>query len=492
MGYNLRSRNKIKTHPYEESFIDDDELSELDSDYTEDEEEGSETETSDTETSDTETDNSENESMSGLNNKVYGKSAPSKYYSKPYTNDKIFEKTIIKKYSKDEKNYISKLKTEDVKYIINNEMIINNTLLTNIIPLRFKIIKSNMNISTKRLIISKIEQFSQMKEETGEYFKLKNWLNNISKLPFDNYIHLPVNINDSFEKINLFMQNTRNILDTVVYGHEEPKQQILRILAQWISNPSANGHCIGIHGPMGIGKTSLIKDGLSKSLEIPFGFIALGGASDASFLEGHSYTYEGSTYGKIAEIIIKTNCNNPIIFFDELDKVSMTKKGDEIIGILTHLTDATQNTNFNDKYFGEVELDLSKCLFVFSYNDDTLLNPILRDRITTIKVNGYKRTEKIIIAKKYLLPNILKSFNIDNDMIIISNEIIEHIIENIEEEEGVRNLKRGLEDIISWINMYKFLPNPDIPIKYPFTITTQFVDKHINKHKTNIKSIMYI
>ena len=393
-------------------------------------------------------------------------------------NNKHLPNKIINKYSKEEKKYISGLKSTEINDIIYTEKIINDNTV-NIIPLRFKIIKSNINLSTKRLIINKLEQFSQMNPESGEYFKLKYWLHNINQLPFDNYCHLPVSIKDPVEKIKSFMTDTKKILDTFVYGHEEPKQHILRILAQWIANPSSNGHCIGIHGPMGIGKTSLIKDGLAKALNIPFGFIALGGASDSSFLEGHSYTYEGSSYGKIAEILIKTKCNNPIIFFDELDKVSITKKGEDIIGILTHLTDMTQNTNFNDKYFSDIEINLSKCLFIFSYNDEKLLNPILKDRITTIKVNGYKNNEKIVIAKKYLLPNILKEFNIDSSSIIITDKIIEYIIELVDNEEGVRNLKRGLESIISWINMYKFLPNPEIPITRPFTITKKFVEKHI-------------
>ena len=393
-------------------------------------------------------------------------------------NNKHLPNKIINKYSKEEKKYIAGLKSNEINDIIDTEKIINDNTV-NIVPLRFKIIKSNINLSTKRLIINKLEQFSQMNPESGEYFKLKYWLHNINQLPFDNYCHLPVSIKDPVEKIQYFMADTKKILDTFVYGHEEPKQHILRILAQWIANPSSKGHCIGIHGPMGIGKTSLIKDGLSKALNIPFGFIALGGASDASFLEGHSYTYEGSSYGKIVEILIKTKCNNPIIFFDELDKVSITKKGEDIIGILTHLTDITQNTNFNDKYFSDIEINLSKCLFIFSYNDEKLLNPILKDRITTIKVNGYKNNEKIVIAKKYLLPNILKEFNINSSNIIITDEIIEYIIELVDNEEGVRNLKRGLESIISWINMYKFLPNQEIPITYPFNITKKFVEKHI-------------
>ena len=100
-------------------------------------------------------------------------------------------------------------------------------------------------------------------------------------------------------------------------------------------------------------KTTLIREGISKILNRPFTFIALGGATDSSFLEGHSYTYEGSNWGKIVDILIQSKCMNPVIYFDELDKVSMTPKGEEIIGILTHLTDTTQNVQFHDKYFSQ-------------------------------------------------------------------------------------------------------------------------------------------
>ena len=123
------------------------------------------------------------------------------------------------------------------------------------------------------------------------------------------------------------------------------------MMGQWISNPSAMGTAIAIKGPMGTGKTTLVKDGISKILGREFAFIALGGTGDSSFLEGHSYTYEGSTWGKIAQILMDSKSMNPVIYFDELDKVSDTPKGEEIIGILTHLTDTSQNSQFHDKYF---------------------------------------------------------------------------------------------------------------------------------------------
>jgi ATP-dependent Lon protease len=216
--------------------------------------------------------------------------------------------------------------------------------------------------------------------------------------------------------------------------------------------------------------------------------IALGGASDRCYLEGHSYTYEGSMYGQIVQILMKTKCMNPIIYFDELDKVSATPKGDEIIGILTHLIDTSQNDHFHDRYFSEVKFDLSKCLFIFSYNDESLVNPILRDRMYTIHVNGYDMKDKIIIATQYLIPSISKSIHLDG--IFIPNETIQYIIEKYSSEKGVRNLKRCIETIYSKLNLYHLIKptsklfNEDaIIVKFPFTVTIEHVKLLIKSDK---------
>ena len=155
---------------------------------------------------------------------------------------------------------------------------------------------------------------------------------------------------------------------------------------------------------------------------------------------------------------MKTKCMNPVIFFDELDKVSHTYRGEEIIGLLTHLTDSSQNERFNDRYFGEIDMNLSKALIIFSYNDENKINPILKDRMITIRVSGYDTSDKICIAKDYLIPELLKEYKRSPEDIIFSTEIIEKIIERVPKEEGVRNLKRGIECIISWLNMHTYLP----------------------------------
>jgi ATP-dependent Lon protease len=279
--------------------------------------------------------------------------------------------------------------------------------------------------------------------------------------------------------------------------------QIMQMLGQLVTNPSALGTAIAIKGPMGTGKTSMIKEGVSKILNRPFAFIALGGATDSSFLEGHSYTYEGSIWGKIVQILIDSKCMNPVIYFDELDKISDTPKGEEIAGILTHLTDTSQNSQFHDKYFAEIDFDLSKCLFIFSYNDESKVNPILRDRMYRIQTKGYDKKEKTIISNNYLLPRIREQVKFSTEDIIIPDESIHYIIEkHCEKEDGVRNLKRCLEIIYTKLNLYRlmrpgsnlFEDEMSIAVEFPFTVTKEIVDKLIKKERDDNMALrgMYV
>jgi ATP-dependent Lon protease len=262
------------------------------------------------------------------------------------------------------------------------------------------------------------------------------------------------------------------------------------MVGQWITNPEAVGSSIAIKGPMGTGKTTLVKEGISKILGRDFAFIALGGATDSSFLEGHSYTYEGSTWGKIVEILINSKCMNPVIYFDELDKVSDTPKGEEIIGILTHLTDLSQNREFHDKYFSEINFDLSKCLFIFSYNDEEKVNAILRDRMYRIHTKGYNAKDKIKIANNYLLPTIREQVGFKDEEITIPDDAINYLIDNLtENEEGVRNLKRCLEIIYTKLNLYRlmkpgtnlFEKDMSLKVEFPFNVTKDIIDQLIKR-----------
>ena len=353
-------------------------------------------------------------------------------------------------------DYFTKLDTKKKKEILSQIECINKYDDNNI-PLKFKILSSEMDTNTKSIAISEINKCDALDTTSGEYSKITQWINTLTRIPFNKFSKLPVSHDDTIEIKRNFLKNTNNILNDAIYGHTTAKNHILQLVSKWIRNPESNGNILAIQGPMGNGKTTLVKKGISKAIDRPFHFIALGGASDSSSFDGHHYTYEGSKYGRIVEILMESKCMNPIFYFDELDKISDTQKGDEIIHLLTHLTDNSQNDKFQDNYFSGINFDLSKALFIFSFNDEHKIDKILKDRMYVINTKGFKPDEKIHIANDYLLPELLKSYNY-SDNIIFDDDIIQNIVEKYtHNEEGVRNLKRCLETIISKVNMYELL-----------------------------------
>jgi len=360
-------------------------------------------------------------------------------------------------------------------------------------PYRLQLLDADIPPEYKAVAYKKIESLKYLEPGAGEFYKIKQWVDTFMQIPFGQYKNLPVTLKDNGpEECADFMDNAKTILDGAVYGMNDVKLQIMQMVGQWITNPNAMGTAIAIKGPMGTGKTTLVKEGISKVLGRDFSFMALGGATDSSFLEGHSYTYEGSTWGKIIDNLVQCKSMNPVIFFDELDKISDTPKGEEIVGILTHLTDTTQNSKFHDKYFAELDFDLSRCLFIFSYNDENKVNPILRDRMYRVETKGYDSKEKIVIANDYLLPKIREQVMFSADEIIIPDDTMKYIIStHTEGEQGVRNLKRCLEIIYTKLNLYRlmrpgvnlFEKEMALEVSFPMTITNEIVDKLIKKSK---------
>ena len=161
-------------------------------------------------------------------------------------------------------------------------------------PYRLSILDSKMPAKFKAIAMQKLNILRSMEQGDPEYYKIKNWVDTFMKIPFGINTSLSVNIDDGIDKCHDFMASAKERLDNCVYGLDDAKIQIMQFIGQWISNPSAMGSAIAIKGPMGTGKTTLVKEGISKILGREFAFIALGGTGDSSFLEGHSYTYEGN------------------------------------------------------------------------------------------------------------------------------------------------------------------------------------------------------
>jgi ATP-dependent Lon protease len=237
----------------------------------------------------------------------------------------------------------------------------------------------------------------------------------------------------------------------------------MQFISTKIANPDSRGLSLLLVGPPGIGKTASIKNGIAKALGWPFQFISLGGDSDASTYTGHQLVYESSHCGKIVNSLITSKSMSTVLMFDEIDKISQTPKGEEVMNLLIHLTDPVQNDYFEDKYLAGVPIDLSKVMFIFSANDINKIDKVLLDRMMVINLKGYSVKEKTVIAEQYLLPAALKEVNL-TERVSISKEILATIIEEYTgEEKGVRELKRCIEQVTQKINMLRMYNSPDLP-----------------------------
>ena len=331
-----------------------------------------------------------------------------------------------------------------------------------------------------------------LKKENVKIYEFLETIANVTQDPIlPEFTQNLQSIQQNIATVNTFMTSVTETLDNSVYGHTNAKRQIERIIGQWL-NGNMSGYCFGFEGPPGVGKTSLAKKGIAQCLidadstPRPFAFIAMGGSTNSSTLDGHNYTYVGSTWGRIVDILMDTKIMNPIIFIDELDKVSKTENGKEIIGILTHLIDQTQNDTFQDKYFNGINLNLSKALFIFSYNDVDLIDRILLDRIHRIKFDTISVEDKLIITRNFILPEIYKKMGL-NEMISISDTVIEYIIQDYTSEPGVRKLKELMFEIIGEINLDILKNNVSMVEDIPIVITIEDIKMKYLKEHTEVR-----
>jgi ATP-dependent Lon protease len=350
----------------------------------------------------------------------------------------------------------------------------------------FKILGMNIPSATKSVILAKYHMVQNMDPSVGEYYKHRAWLEKATALPLGNYKDLPVKLEDGSGPCSAFMERARKCMTTAIYGQEESKLQILQFIASKIANPTSNGMNLLLVGPPGIGKTSLIKNGIANALQYPFQFISLSGDSDASTYSGHQLVYEGSHAGKIVNSLIAAKSMSMVMMFDELDKISATPKGEEVQNLLVHMTDSVQNCEFEDKYLAGIPLDLSRVMFAFSANDINKIDKVLLDRMVVIHLKGYEKKEKVEIAEKYIIPAALGNVHLD-EKVAISREVIEYIIsEYANGEAGVRELKRCIEQIAQKVNMLRIFNTKELPFHIadfalPFVLKKAHVELFLKK-----------
>ena len=331
-----------------------------------------------------------------------------------------------------------------------------------IIELKEKSLKKRWPLDAKEHFSKSIEKLNRMNPASPDYANLFNYCEFLLELPWD-----------ETTKDNTDLHRSQKILDKDHYGLEDIKERIIEYMAVMKLKNNLSGPIICLHGPPGVGKTSLGKS-IARSLNRKYARISLGGMRDEAEIKGHRKTYIGAMSGKILQQLHKIKSSNPVFILDEIDKIESDFRGDPSSALLEVL-DPEQNSNFIDNYL-EISYDLSKVLFIATANNIEFIQPALRDRLEMIEINGYTEEEKAVIAKKYLLPKQKKVHSLKPRDLMLRDEAINMIIHSYTRESGVRDLERKIAKIARKTAKHIALKEP-----YSKTINSIELEKVLKK-----------
>ncbi len=295
---------------------------------------------------------------------------------------------------------------------------------------RKKIQGLGLEESYEAKLLKEVERLAKIPSNSPDSAVVRNYLDNVLSLPWN-----------SFSEENTDIENAKEILEEDHYGLQDVKKRILEHLAVHKLTGGKQGTVLCLAGPPGTGKTSIVKS-VAKALNREYVRISLGGVRDEADIRGHRKTYIGSMPGRIISAMEQAGTKNPLILFDELDKMGADYKGDPAAAMLEVL-DMEQNHAFRDHYI-EIPFDLSNVMFVATANNLNTVPAPLLDRIEVIEVSGYTDEEKLEIAKRHLIPKQQKKHGLEKMKITIGDDTVKTVIEKYTRESGVRNLERKL------------------------------------------------
>ena len=280
-------------------------------------------------------------------------------------------------------------------------------------------------------------KMQRMNPQVADYSIQRNYL--------DLFLDLPWN---HFSKDKFDLKRAQKILNRDHYGLEEVKKRIIEYLAVLKLRNDMKSPILCLYGPPGVGKTSLGKS-IAEALGREYVRISLGGMRDEAEIRGHRKTYIGALPGRIIQSLKKAGTSNPVFVLDEIDKLSNSHQGDPSSALLEVL-DPEQNASFYDNFL-EMGYDLSKVMFVATANNLAPIQPALRDRMEIINVSGYTIEEKGMIAKRHLLPKLLKEHGLTKDKLNLSSKVLEAIVEGYTRESGVRGLEKQIAKSVRYV-----------------------------------------
>ncbi len=281
-----------------------------------------------------------------------------------------------------------------------------------------------------------LAKMQRMNPQVAEYSIQRNYLDLILELPWNEY---------SKDKFDL--KRAERILDRDHYGLEDVKRRIIEYLAVLKLRNDMKSPILCLHGPPGVGKTSLGKS-VAEALGREYVRMSLGGLRDEGEIRGHRKTYIGAMPGRIVQNLRKAGTSNPVFILDEIDKLSKSHQGDPSSAMLEVL-DPEQNSDFHDNFL-EMGYDLSKVMFIATANNLSGLQPALLDRMEIINVTGYTIEEKVEIAKRHLLPKQLEEHGLSSKHLKIGKRQMEKIVEGYTRESGVRGLEKQVAKMVRY------------------------------------------
>lgn len=291
----------------------------------------------------------------------------------------------------------------------------------------------NMDDESRERVRKEIKKLRQMAPSSAEYTVVRNYVDWIMELPWNNY-----------KNVKLDIAEARRILDEDHFGLEKPKERILEYMAVQSLVETLKGPILCFVGPPGVGKTSIARS-IARAMDREFVRLSLGGVRDEAEIRGHRRTYVGALPGKIIHSLRRCEFSNPVICLDEVDKMSTDFRGDPSSALLEVL-DPEQNGTFSDHYL-DLDYDLSKVFFITTANDLSSIPGPLQDRMEIIRLPGYLETEKTQIAKDFLLPKQIEEHGLKLDNLAVSDSAMLEIVRTYTREAGVRNLEREIAKI---------------------------------------------